>query len=151
MLTQKQVEDFFNLDTFALIGVSRDPKKFGNLIYKEMKSNNFNVFPIHPELEKIEDDKCFKDFSSLPYKPDALILSVNRSKTFDAVKEAVNFGVKNIWVQLMSDTPDAIEYCKKNDVNIISKECIFMYMDPVKGFHKLHRTVKKIFSVFSKN
>jgi len=151
MLTQKQIEDFFNLGSYAIIGVSRNPKKFGNTIYKEMKANNLNVYPVHPELEKIGDDKCYKDLKTLPIKPEALIISVNKLKTLDTVKDAVNSGIKNIWIQLMSDTPDAINFCKNNGVNLISKECIFMYMEPVVGFHKFHRTLKQIFSVFSKN
>jgi predicted CoA-binding protein len=151
MLTKNQVDNFFNLDSFALIGVSRDPKKFGNTLFKEMKSNKLNVYPIHPELEKVGEDKCYRDLKSLPVKPAALIITANKNKTLETVKDAVNSGIKNIWIQLMSNTPEAIAYCKNNDVNLISKECVFMYMEPVATFHKFHRTIKKIFSIFSKN
>jgi predicted CoA-binding protein len=116
-----------------------------------MKTNKLNVFPIHPELENIGEDKCYRSLNSLPSKPEALIISVKRNKTLDIVKEAVSSGIKNIWIQLMSDTPEAVEFCKKNGINIIAKECILMYMEPVAGFHKFHRTIKRIFSVFSKN
>ena len=151
MLTQKQIDDFFGLETFALIGVSRDSKKFGNTIFKEMKANNLKVYPIHPDLEKIGEDICYKNIQSLPEKPQALIISANKIKTLDTVKDAVNSGITNIWIQLMSDTPEAVNFCKNNNVNVISKECIFMYMEPVVGFHKFHRTIKKFFSILSKN
>ena len=142
MLKQKQIDEFFSLESYAIIGVSRDTKKFGNSIYKEMKTNKLNVFPIHPELENIGEDKCYRSLNSLPSKPEALIISVNKNKTLEAVKEAENFGIKNIWIQLMSDTPEAVEFCKKNGINIIAKECILMYMEPVTGFHKFHMTAE---------
>jgi uncharacterized protein len=145
MVTQKQIDSFFSLDSFAVIGVSREPKKFGNAVFKEMKAKNLKVYPVHPELEKVGDDVCYKNLQSLPRIPKALIISVNKNKTLETVKDAVDAGIKNIWIQQMSETPEAIDFCEKNNVNLIHRQCVFMFLEPVQGFHKFHRFLKSIF------
>ncbi|MFA5404542.1 MAG: CoA-binding protein [Ignavibacteria bacterium] len=145
MVTQKQIQDFLSMKTFAIIGVSRDPKKFGNTIYTELRTKNYTVYPVNPNLDKYENAICYPDLKSLPVKPDGLIFSVNKEKTLDVLKEAKSAGIENIWIQQMSETKDAIEFCKNNNINVIYKHCILMFLEPVAGFHKFHRLIKKIF------
>lgn len=145
MVTKKQIEDFLSLKTLAVIGVSRDDKKFGNAIYRELKRKNYCVYPVHKELETYEGDACYKDLKSLPYIPDGLVVSANKQKALDIVKEAHQAGIKNIWLLLMSDSKEAVEYCTGNGINLIYKQCMFMHLEPVDSIHKFHRFVKKLF------
>lgn len=41
-------------------------KKFGNMAYKELKDRDYQVYPVHPEAEQINDKKCFESLDSLP-------------------------------------------------------------------------------------
>lgn len=150
MVTKKQIQDFLSSKTFALIGVSRDDKKFGNTIYSELKTRNYTVYPVNPNLEKYENAVCYPDLKSLPEKPDGLIFSVNKEKSLDVIKEAHSAGIKNIWIQQMSETNEAIEYCEKNGINLIYKLCLLMFLEPVKGYHKVHRFFKKLFGKMPK-
>jgi len=145
MVTKKQIQDFLSLKTLAVIGVSRDDKKFGNAIYGELKRKNYSVYPIHKELETYEGDACYKDLKSLPYPPDGLVVSANKQKALDIVKEADSTGIKNIWLLLMSDSKEAVEYCADKGINLIYKQCLFMHLEPVDSIHKIHRFLKKLF------
>ena len=55
MVTNKQIQDFLSLKTLAIIGVSRNPRKFGNAIYSELKTKNYIVYPVNPNLDKYEN------------------------------------------------------------------------------------------------
>ncbi len=145
MVTQNQIQNFLSLKTFAIIGVSRNDKKFGNTIYSELRTRNNKVYVINPNLDKYENAICYPDIKSLPEKPDGLIISVNKEKTLGIVKEAHTSEIKNIWIQQMSDTSEAIEYCENNNINVIYKQCLLMFLEPVAGFHKFHRFFKKLF------
>jgi uncharacterized protein len=145
MITQNQIQDFLALKSFAVIGVSRNEKKFGNSIYAELRTKNFIVYPVNPNMDKYENSVCYPDLKSLPTQPEGLFISVNKDKTIGIVKDAHSAGIKNIWIAQKSESKEAIEYCEKNNINVIYKHCLLMFLEPVEGFHKLHRFVKKVF------
>ena len=43
MTTKKAVADFLSNKTIAVVGVSRDKKKFGYAVYKHLKERNYKV------------------------------------------------------------------------------------------------------------
>ncbi|MBI5403969.1 MAG: CoA-binding protein [Ignavibacteriae bacterium] len=150
MVTKKQIDDFLLLKNIAVIGVSRVKKKFGNAIYKELKNKNYSVYPVHKEMSSFGNDVCYRDLKSIPYLPDALLISVSREKTLGIIKDAHSAGIKNIWLHLMSETTEAIDYCRNNGINLIYKECMFMHLQPVKSIHSFHRFIKKLFGKMPK-
>lgn len=145
MVTQKQIQDFLSLKTLALIGVSRNPKKFGNAIYSELRSKNYTVYPVNPNLTQYENAICYPDLKSLPLKPEGLVIVTNKEKSLSIVKDAHSAGINNIWIQQTSGSKDAIDYCKSNNINVIYKQCLFMFLEPIESIHKFHRFFKKIF------
>ncbi|MBK8944792.1 MAG: CoA-binding protein [Ignavibacteriae bacterium] len=144
MTSQKNISDFLSCNNFAVVGVSRKKTKFGNAIYKELRKKNLNVFPVNPNLEIFEGDKCFKNLNELKGKIDAVINCVSPNKTLSIVNEANSIGVKNIWMQQGSETDEAINYCKENGINEIHKECILMFVEPVNSIHSFHKWIWKI-------
>lgn len=150
MVIQKQIDDFISLKNLAVVGVSRTEKKIGNTIYKELKKKNYSVYPVHTEMSSFDGDVCYRDLKSFPYKPDGVIVSVKKEKSPAIIKEAYESGINNIWLNLMSDSDEAIEYCNSNGINVIYRECIFMYLEPVKSIHSFHRFFKKLFGKMPK-
>ena len=69
-----EVEEFIKSKRFAVVGVSRDPKKFGNTIYKELKGRGYEVYGVHPSANEIGGEKCYPSLSALPGRVDAAIL-----------------------------------------------------------------------------
>lgn len=84
---------------WAVIGANNDPDKFGNKIYKKLKSEGYTVYPANPMYDNVEGDKCYPDLASLPEKPEVLdmVVSPKRGKSF--IEEAAKLGIKNIWLQ----------------------------------------------------
>ncbi len=68
MITKASVENFLSQKNIAVVGVSRNTKNFGNTIYRSLKKKGYNVYPINPNAEKIEGDKCYPDLHSLTLK-----------------------------------------------------------------------------------
>lgn len=144
MTSQKSIDEFLRCNNIAVVGVSRKSSKFGNVIYKELKKKQFNVFGVNPNLENIEGDKCYGNLKELNGKVDAVINVVSPAQTEDVIKEAHSIGVKNIWMQQGSESDTAIKYCRENGINEIHKECILMFAEPVKSIHGFHRWIWKV-------
>ncbi len=146
--TKAAIDSFLAIRRVAVAGVSRDPKKFGHLVFKQLKEKGFEVYPINPESDQIGGVQCFHSVSALPLNVHSLLIITPKKQTKSVVTEAVAKGIDNIWIQQMSDTPEAIELAMSHPINLVTGECILMHLDPVTGIHKFHRTVKKLFGLY---
>jgi len=149
MVTMNSIQDFLSKKNIAVIGASRNAKKTGYMVFNHLRSLNYNVYPVNPNATEIDGVKCFPDFASLPEDTEAIIILVRRSLTEDVVKAAIARGIRHIWMQLETETPEAIELCKNASINVIYKKCIMMFSQP-KGIHKFHHNVMKFFGKIPK-
>ncbi len=145
MTTKKNINDFLALRKIAVVGVSNNSKKFGTICYHFLKDNGYEVVPVNAKLNLFDDQKCYPDLKSIPQKIDGALLVIPPAETEKVVVEAREINLKNIWMQTGAQSIKAIKFCEENDINVIHNECILMFAEPVKGFHKFHRTVNKIF------
>ena len=145
MNKKESVENFLSKRKIAVAGVSRNGKKFGNTIYKELKSKEYEVFALNPSAENINGEPSYANLNSLPEPVDGLITVVPPAETEKIVKEANEAGIKNIWMQQGSESEAAINYCKENGIDVVHGECILMFAEPVTSIHKFHKWIWKLF------
>jgi predicted CoA-binding protein len=101
-------------------------------------------------MEDINGEKCYKSIDELPENVDRIFIVTPAKETAETVRMSLEKGIRNIWIQQQSETPEALELLKDQDVNLIYKKCIFMFADPVKGPHKFHRFINKLFGAYPK-
>ena len=149
MNSLKQIEDFLSSSVFAMVGVSRNSRKFGYAAFKELKDKGMNIVPVNPNATEIYGLKVYPDIKSLPDEVKALIIMTKKTKTAEIIKEAKERGYKQIWIQQMSESKEAINELEGTDINYILKECILMHYKP-HSFHKFHKAIRKFFGSFPK-
>ena len=92
------LDTFFRPKNVAVIGASRDPKKFGHIVLENFIRSGFsgNVFPVNPNAEKIMDKRCYASVRDLDVDNiDLAIISIPAAAVLDAVRECVEKGVKS--------------------------------------------------------
>jgi len=67
---------FFDAKTFAVVGASRDEKKVGHAVFKNLLKSEKKVFPINPKADKILDHKAYTDLLEIPYKIDCIVVAI---------------------------------------------------------------------------
>ncbi len=144
-VTKAQIDSFFNSNAIAIAGVSRNNKKFGRIVFNDLKKNGYKVIPINPSTNEIDGQICYSGIEKLPDDIESLLIATPKDQTDHVLREAINKGIKNIWVQQHSNTDSTIGIAEEYDKQIIYKKCIFMFAEPVGGFHKFHRTLVKVF------
>lgn len=149
MVTLKQIEDFIAAEPIAMVGVSRNPKKFGFTAFRELKEKGMNIIPVNPHAEMIHGTKAYPDLKSLPDNVKGLIVMTQKSQTTGVVREAKEKGIKQIWIQQMSENDDALKVLEGSDINCITGQCILMHYKP-HSIHKFHGRLKKFFRSFPK-
>lgn len=146
----EKITDFLSTREMAIAGASRNPRKFGGAVLNHLIKNNFTVYPINPNTDSIGETKCYRDVSSLPENVDRLLILTPRKNTKELINQAVAKGIDKVWIQQRSESDDALACARENNLDPITKECIFMYADPVTGPHKFHRFLKKLFGRYPK-
>jgi hypothetical protein len=149
MTTLRQIEDFIAAEPVAMVGVSRNPKKFGQMAFKELKEKGLNIIPVNPATGEILGIKAYPNVNALPPEVRAIIIMTKKDQTLGIVREAKLKGIKNIWIQQMADTREALKELEGTDINYITGECILMHYKP-HSFHKFHRAINKFFGRFPK-
>ena len=129
------IKEFMNQKNMALAGVSLNKMKFGNSLFKELKNKNYTVYPVHPTLESFEGEKCYPDLNHLPSGVTALIICTKPANVLPLVQEAVARNIRHIWLQQGAQNDEAIRSAIDNGVNVIHRECVMMFANPVVSVH----------------
>ena len=53
MVTLKSINDFLSVKELAIAGVSRNNKKFGGMVFQELKAKGYKLYPVNPNAEMI--------------------------------------------------------------------------------------------------
>jgi len=147
---EQKVSEFLNQKVIAIAGVSRNPQGgVGNPIYKKFKENGYNIFPVNPNAEMIEGDRCFPNLKSVPEKVNAVFTATNPTASMDVVKQCIETGVKTIWFHHTmgngSFSEEAAKLGEENGISVIRSGCPMMYISKVDPFHKMMRFFMKLF------
>lgn len=140
----KDVARFLSLEKYAVAGVSRDPKKFGQQMFKDLRKKGMDVVPINPKADTIDGVRCYSSVSELPSDIRGVIFMTPKEETLSVVRETIAHGIKDLWIQQGAETKSMIAELEKENINLISNECIMMFWKP-NGVHSFHRFLKKIF------
>jgi len=147
MTTLKEINEFLESQPIAMIGVSRNPKKFGYAAFKELKDKGMNILPVNPEADEIMGHKTYHNISLLPPEVQGIIILTNKERTASLIREAKEKGIKKVWIQQHADSKEALNELRDSEINYITGECILMHYKP-HSIHKFHKNIKKLFRMF---
>jgi hypothetical protein len=119
--------------------MSRGGKKFGNTVYKELTAKGYVIFPVHPEAQTIDGVRCWQSLRSLPETVGGLVVVVPPAQTEKVVEEAMQVGIRRVWMQRGSESSKAVRYCEEKGMMVVHGECILMFAEPTAFFHRAHR------------
>lgn len=123
----KNISEFLNKkNTFAVIGASNNPKKYGNKIFLDLINSGYKTYPVNPNHSQIQNHKCYPSLEELPEKPDVISLVVPPKVSEKIVQKAFQLGIKKIWMQPGSESIKAIKFCKENKIKILHNSCILI-------------------------
>jgi len=126
-MDQKMITEFLNKkNVFAVVGASRNPKKYGHQVYKDLRNAGYRVYPVNPNTNEILGDKCYPSLEALPVKPDVADLVVPPKITEQVVKTCKKLGIKKVWMQPGSESETAINFCTENDMHVIHGVCVMI-------------------------
>lgn len=132
-------ESFFQHQTYAVIGNSAQ-KPFPKLTLRGLRRMGKSVHAV--DLGGRADNTLSK-IADLPEGVQAAVVEVPRSATFDVVKQVAERGIKQLWLHQLSDTPEVLDFCKREGIDVRHGSCAVMYTG-AGSYHALHRRLAKL-------
>lgn len=144
MTTMATIQDFVGQRTLAIAGVSRSKGKFGQIARRELEKRGYKLHIVHPEVREIAGKTCCADFKSLPEPVGGALIVLPPARATEAVRQALDAGIRRIWLQQGAESPEAIALCRERDAALVHDRCILMFAQPVGFPHSLHRWFAKL-------
>jgi predicted CoA-binding protein len=82
--------------------------------------HNYDVIPVNPNADTIEGIACASSVAALPADVEALSIITPPRVTLEVVKQALEKGIKHIWMQPGAEEDEAIRLCRQKGINIIA-------------------------------
>jgi predicted CoA-binding protein len=114
------ISRFLQARRFAVAGASAHRHKYGNKVLRCYMEHNYDVIPVNPNADTIEGIACASSVAALPADVEALSIITPPRVTLEVVKQALEKGIKHIWMQPGAEEDEAIRLCRQKGINIIA-------------------------------
>jgi uncharacterized protein len=129
----------------AVAGVARDGANPANLIYRRLRTDGYHVFPVNPNAEQVEGDRCYGSVSRIPGGVEGVVIATPPAAAMDVVADCVAARVPRIWIHRSfgagSVSAEAVELCRKEGIPVIAGGCPMMFLEPVDLGHRCMRWI----------
>jgi len=146
--TIHDVEDFLALHRIAMVGVSRNPKDFSRLLFREMCDRGYDMVPINLGADEIDERECFHSLQAVKEPVEGVLVMTPFHATLQVVQDCAAAGVRKVWIYRAGGkgavSPEAIAFCKGNGIRVVDGHCPFMFFPETKFVHRVHGLLQKI-------
>jgi uncharacterized protein len=136
------IQVFLACPRLALVGVSRDPKDFSRVLFRDLAERGYDVVPINPLATEIEKRPCYPSVQGLMHPVDAALLLTAPAQSLAAVRDCLDAGVRRIWFHRGmgpgAASPEALRLCRERGAEVVAGECIYMHLFPTALPHRVH-------------
>jgi hypothetical protein len=116
----------------AVTGVSRTPSTHGsNTVYRRLRERGYDVFPVNPNADEVEGDRCYPDLSSIPGGVDAVVIGTRPEIADSTMRECAQLGIGHVWMHwgagASSVSAAATAYGREHGIAVIDGGCPLMF------------------------
>ena len=146
--TIAEIRDFLSLRRIALVGVSRDPKDFSRMLFREMCDKGYDMVPVNPAGNEMEGRRCFGRVQQIQPPVQAVLLMTPPPYTEKVVRDCAEAGIRHVWMHRSggqgSVSQDAVDFCHEQGIQLVEGLCPFMFLPRTSFFHRLHGLLLKL-------
>jgi predicted CoA-binding protein len=146
MKVQEAADEFLSEKRIAVTGVSRTPKGHGgNIVYQRLRQRGYEVFPVNPNADEVEGDRCYHDLADIPGGVGGVVIATGPDAAESTMRECVDLGIKRVWMHRSvgggSVSRAATELGRSKGMTVIDGGCPLMFGATSDGAHKVMRFV----------
>jgi predicted CoA-binding protein len=117
------IKDFTNRRTWALVGATNAPRKYGNRILKDLRGAGYIVYAVNNRESEIDGQPAYHTLADLPVKPEVVDFVVPPEQTEIVLRQCRELGLTRVWMQPGAESEAAIQYCRENGIQVVHDAC----------------------------
>ena len=138
--------EFLAKKRVAVTGVSRSPESHGsNVVYKRLRDRGYEVFPVNPNADEVEGDRCYHDLRSIPGGVEAVVIATSPEHADETMRECIDLGIKHVWMHQGpgpgSVSEEAAAHGREHGIAVIDGGCPCMFGPTADPGHKAMRVI----------
>lgn len=142
------VEGFLARKRVAMVGLSRNPKDFSAVLFRELCAKGYEVVPVNPQATEVQGRRCFGRVQEITPPVDAVLLMTKPDVTERVVEDCAAAGVRWVWMHRAGGkgavSEKALKFCHERGMRVVAGECPFMFLDNTGAVHRWHGWWRKI-------
>jgi uncharacterized protein len=147
MSSLETIEEFLAHRRLAMVGLSRNPRDFSALLFRELRARGYDVVPVNPNAKEIQGQYCFEHVAEIEPPVEAALLMTSSEVTERVVEECEQAGIRSVWLygagKLKPGTEKAVQFGRDHGMQVVAGECPFMFL-PGGGVHRMHGWWQKL-------
>jgi predicted CoA-binding protein len=149
VVNQEEAVEFLRSGRIAVVGASDDAKNFGGTVLRALADHGVDAVPVNPGHDEVGGRSCYATIADVPGDVDGVIVMVSGADAVQVVGQSIARKVPRVWLfkgiggpGALSD--EAVALCEDHDTAVIAGACPLMFLEPVKGAHRFHRTLRRL-------
>ncbi len=123
------IDQMLDLPIWAVVGATQTQSKFGYKIWKRLKDEGYEVYPVNPFYSEIEGEPCYPDIKSLPVVPNCINMVIPPEKAEPFIDEAKELGIDKIWFQPGTFDQNILDYTESRSILTVFYNCILVELN----------------------
>ena len=107
------------MKTVAIIGASRNRRKFGNKALRAFEHKGYRVLAINPNEREVEGHRTFASVLDVPDQIDMATVYVPADVGVRVMDELAKKGIAEVWLNPGADDEDVVARAKKLGLNVV--------------------------------
>jgi uncharacterized protein len=142
------IDAFLGQRRFVMAGVSRNPRDFSRMLFREFLRRGYDVVPLHPAAEEIEGRACVRLIAAVEPPVEGVLFMTPPAATADLIHDCGAAGVKRVWMYRAAGvgavSRTAVEYCAAHGIDVVPGECPMMFLPGAGWMHLMHGLLRRI-------
>ena len=107
------------MKTVAIIGASRNRRKFGNKALRAFEHKGYRVLAINPNEREVEGHRTFASVLDVPDEIDMATVYVPADVGVRVMDDLAKKGIAEVWLNPGADDEDVVARAKKLGLNVV--------------------------------
>jgi predicted CoA-binding protein len=107
----------------AVVGLSDNPSRPSHGVAKYLQEHGYKIVPVTPKCEQVLGEQAYPDLLSVPFDVDMVNIFRRPAAVGPHVDEAIQKGVKTIWMQLGIRDEEAAKRARDAGIQVVMDRC----------------------------
>jgi len=110
----------------AVVGLSPKESRDSNRVARYLMEQGYEIVPVNPGQREILGRTCYRSLKDIPFQVDMADLFLNPTRVPQVVDQAIEIGVRAIWMQLGVVHNEAARKAKASGTQVVMDRCIMV-------------------------